>query len=98
MKFIEKYSNIKFNKTSSIGSRVVPFGDRRKDRQTDMSKLIVAFLNFANATTNSKFCPQNVLMCFIPTSEQRAINSQYKVNFIFVTKTEVFTVRYDRNI
>jgi hypothetical protein len=32
---------------SSIGNRVVPCG--RKDRRTDMTKLIVVFRNFANA-------------------------------------------------
>jgi hypothetical protein len=39
----EKYANIKFNGILSSGSRVVPCG------QTDMTKLIVAFRNFANA-------------------------------------------------
>ena len=39
----EKYSNIKFHENPSSGSRVVPCG------QTDMTKLIVAFRNFANA-------------------------------------------------
>jgi len=38
----EKYSNIKFYENPSIGSRVVSCG------QTDMTKLVVAFLNFAN--------------------------------------------------
>jgi len=72
--------------------------ERRTEGQTDVTKLIVAFRNFANSNKNSKFCPQNVLMCFVPTSEQTAINSQYSVNFVFITKTEVFTARYDRNI
>jgi len=39
----EIYSNIKFHENSSSGSRVVLFG------QTDMTKLIVAFRNFAKA-------------------------------------------------
>jgi hypothetical protein len=39
----EKSSNIKFHQNPSIGSRVVPCG------QTDMTKLIVVFRNFANA-------------------------------------------------
>jgi len=42
----EKYSNIKFNETLPIGSRVVPCG--RTERQTDMTKLIVAYRNFAD--------------------------------------------------
>jgi len=36
----EKYSNIKFHKNPSSGSRVVTYG------QTDMTKLIVAFSQF----------------------------------------------------
>jgi len=43
----EKYSYVKFNENSSNGSRIVPCG--RTDRRTDMTKLIVAFRNFANA-------------------------------------------------
>ena len=42
----EKYSNAKFHENRSSGSRVVPCG--RTDRQTDMTKLIVAFCYFAN--------------------------------------------------
>jgi len=39
----EKYTNIKFHENPYIGSRVVACG------RTDMTKLIVAFRNFANA-------------------------------------------------
>ena len=39
-------SNIKFNQNPSSGSRV-PYG--RTDEETDMTRLIVTFLNFANA-------------------------------------------------
>jgi len=39
----EKYSNITFNEVWISGSRVVAC------RQTDMTKLIAAFRNFANA-------------------------------------------------
>ena len=41
-----KNSNIKFHENLSSGSRVVPC------RQTDMTKLIVTFHNFANAPKN----------------------------------------------
>ena len=43
----EKYSNIKFHENPSSGSRVIPSG------RTDMTKLTVAFCNFANAPENS---------------------------------------------
>jgi hypothetical protein len=46
----ETYTNIKFHKNPSSGSRVVPCG--RTDRQT--TKLIVAFRNFVNAPKNDK--------------------------------------------
>ena len=42
----EKVSNIKFHQNPSSGSRVVPCG------RTDMTKLIVAFRNFANVPKN----------------------------------------------
>ena len=43
----EKYSNIKFDENPSSESRVVSCG--RTDGQTDMTKLMVTFGNFANA-------------------------------------------------
>jgi len=43
---LEKYSNIKFHENPSSGSGVAPGG---KNGQTDMTKLIVAFRNFAKA-------------------------------------------------
>ena len=54
-KFFEKYSNIKFNENLFNGSRVVPCGQKgeQTDRQTDMTKLIVAFRNFANSHENT---------------------------------------------
>ena len=41
----EKHSNIKFHEDASGGSRVVPCG--RRAGRTDMTKLTVAFRNFA---------------------------------------------------
>jgi hypothetical protein len=46
----EKFSNIKFHEDPSSGSRVVPCG--RTDGHRDMTKLTVAFRNFANASKN----------------------------------------------
>ena len=41
---------MKFKGNPYVGNRVVPCG--RTDRQTEMTKLIVAFLNFAKAPNN----------------------------------------------
>jgi len=49
----KKQSNTKFHEKPSIGSRVVPCRhDRRTDGRTDITKLIFAFRNFANAHKN----------------------------------------------
>jgi hypothetical protein len=48
--FYEKYSNIRFNENASSVSRVVPCGQTAG--LTDMTKLIVAFRNFAKAPTD----------------------------------------------
>jgi hypothetical protein len=50
-----KSSNIEFHENMSSGSPAVPC--RRTDRRTDMTNLIVAFGNFANAPKNQYFCP-----------------------------------------
>jgi hypothetical protein len=47
-KILEKPSNIKFHENPSSGSQSF-HADRQTDRQTDMTKRIVAFRNFANA-------------------------------------------------
>jgi hypothetical protein len=44
----EKYSNTKFHENTCSGSRVVSCG-RRNGRTDDMTKLIFAFRNLANA-------------------------------------------------
>jgi len=49
-RFFEQPSNIKFYQNPSSGSRVAPCG--QTDRQTDMTKLIVAFRNFTKASNN----------------------------------------------
>ena len=54
-RFSKKSSNIKFHQNPFIGSR------GQTDRQTDMTKLIVAFRNFANASKKIKFAVEQVL-------------------------------------
>ena len=55
----EKSPNIICYENLPSGTRVVPCGrrdslaNRQTDRQTDMTNLIVAFLNFVNASKNS---------------------------------------------
>jgi hypothetical protein len=46
----EKYSDIKFLENPPSRSRVVPCGQR--DGRMDMTKLTVAFRNFANSSKN----------------------------------------------
>jgi hypothetical protein len=46
----KKYSDIKFNKDLSSGSRVFPC--RRTGRQADLTKLTVPFRNVTNASKN----------------------------------------------
>jgi len=49
----EKYSNIQYHENLSSGSQVLPYGRAAdRDRQTDMTKLIVALRNFAKAPKN----------------------------------------------
>ena len=61
----KKPSNIKFHENPS--SRVAKCGrtDGQTDRQTDMTKLIVAFRNFAKAPKNSD---KTVLVTVVETS------------------------------
>jgi hypothetical protein len=47
----EKYLNISFYKNLYIGTTLF-YTDRKTDALTDMTKLIVAFRNFANAPKN----------------------------------------------
>ena len=46
----EKYPNIKFRENLSSENKGIAVG--YKDGRTNMKKLLVAFRNFANATTN----------------------------------------------
>jgi hypothetical protein len=60
---VGKYSNTEFHENPFSGSRVVPCG--QTDGRTHMTKLIVAFRNFANATKNVKLCKYKMLCVYI---------------------------------
>ena len=68
--FRKKIPDINFHENSSSGSRVVPC--RRTDRRTDMTKLIVAFRNVANAPTNGSTAHRGrrSRVSYIPTRTQ----------------------------
>ena len=61
-KVFEKYSRIKFHENPSSGDRVVPCG------RTDMTKLIVAFSNFANAHKKTTSTNNSTLLKTFSTS------------------------------
>ena len=56
-RIVEKYGNMKFHENPSIGSRD-PCGRTDGSTDRDVTKLRVAFCNFANA-------PKNTCLCFI---------------------------------
>jgi hypothetical protein len=72
-KIFEKYSNMKFQKNPTSGSRVVPCG--RSEGQISMMKLIVSFGNFRNASKTLHFFTRSSLMFHITFLQQRAILS-----------------------
>ena len=55
----ENQSNIKFHKSPSSGSRVVPCG--RTDSRRDMTKMMVAFRNFAKAPIKEQGIKYNLV-------------------------------------
>ena len=87
--FRNKSSNIKFHKNPSSGSRVVPRGrtdgqrGSRKDGQPYMSKLAVAFRNFADAPKNSMLYPHTAFISSTCISEQTAIIYLYSVTCFY---------------
>jgi hypothetical protein len=86
----KKYSNTNFPENPSSGSRV-PWG--RTDRKTDVTKLIVAFHNFAklpktaktysvlaknlNGTLSAEFCCYLKLMTRMISNEERLDGNNY---------------------
>jgi hypothetical protein len=58
--------------------RLVEAGLFHADGQTDMTKLTVAFRNFANPPEIYTFCPHIVYVCFLWLSEHVATVSLVK--------------------
>ena len=56
-RFPKMFSNTKFYESPSNGGRVVP--SIRTDGRTDLTKLTVAFRNFANAPPKTQFLPRS---------------------------------------
>jgi hypothetical protein len=78
----EKYSNVEFHENLSSGSRVVPCG------QTDMTKLIVAFCDFAKRSPKIPLSAHRAFV-FLWTSEQTAIISLNNIDWlVYITETE----------
>jgi len=65
----EKYSDIKCNVNPSSGSGIVSC--RKTDGHADLTNLIVAYHNFANAP-KILHSARTVFTCFVFISEQRA--------------------------
>jgi hypothetical protein len=88
---LEMYSDIKFCENVLGGSRIVPFGqtnggtDVRPGVPTDMTKLIVAFRNFANVPKKTRtFCPRCMFFVFI--SSQTLTLAIYSLKLlVFIT-------------
>jgi hypothetical protein len=100
----EKYSNIKFHEYLSSCSRVVPCG--QTDGRTDVTKLIVAFRNFAKAAKSetikatlmvlfdgtSLYCPGTTdLMGPVSTVLGRRIQSQLTKHYSLTKNLQVGT-------
>jgi hypothetical protein len=65
----EKYSDIKCNENPSSGSGIV--SRRQTDGHADLTNLIVAYNNFANAP-KILHSAHTVFMCFVFISERKA--------------------------
>ena len=83
----EKYSNVKFHENPSSGSRVVQY-ERTTEGQTDMTKLIVAFRNFASAPKQQFSLSVDNARLSIPRMPAIDTHAEYLM-LIFPTATTV---------
>ena len=86
---LEKYSHTKFHKNPCSGSRVLPCGDR----QTDRSKLIVAFRNLAKAPKNYS----NGIKYTQVVNSQNILCYSRKLLILLVMQTQCIPARYEFN-
>ena len=83
-----KYSNIKCNENPSSGSGVVSC--RQTDGHADLTKLIVAYHNFANAP-KILHSAHTVFICFVFISEHTATFVLCNINrLVFITEMKSF--------
>ena len=75
---LKNYSNTKFHENPSSGSRVVPCG--QTDGRTDMTKIIIAFHNFASTPKSCAFRPYNAFMYSVWSSKQAEIIYLHRLN------------------
>jgi hypothetical protein len=90
----EQSSNIKFHENLSSGSRGVPCG--RTGRHTDMTKLIVAFRNIANAPKNT-----HKVMCMAKKELLRTRLKKYlhsKKKIVLRTRNHCFAACHIRDL
>jgi hypothetical protein len=78
----ENYSKIKFHLNPSSDSWVVPHG--QTDKQIDMTKLTVAFRNFANAS-------KSVLLLYTVDTTLIRIHAEEKYRYIKRTQHDLIT-------
>ena len=64
-----------------------------------MTKIIVAFRNFANAPKNCTFCPHSDFVYSVWVTQQTAVIWLYSINWlVFKPRRSVFTARYGLGI
>jgi hypothetical protein len=92
----EKYSNIKFYENPSIGSRVVHCG--WTGGQTDITKLIVAYRNFASAPKKKKMtvlpnkCDAKSQGTSVISRKHKRMHKIFKERYTLSVKLSNFTV------
>ena len=77
----KKSSNIESHQNPSVGAELL-----HADGRTDMTNLIIAFRNFANAPKNSTLCLHSTEMCFVRILEQTDESKPHPpILFLFIS-------------